>query len=117
MQLGDLLLLILGCVGFSFAVVNKLPDRLYEGDGFLAKMLQCAFCAGSEVGWWFGSLAAAGLLYGSDAVAWISRLILLGPAVGVLAAFFQAIGTGVAALKRIAAVAEALTEIDLSRRR
>lgn len=117
MNLVDALLLLLGCVGFSFAAVNKLPDRFYDGEGFLSKMLQCAFCAGTEVGWWLGSLTAAGLLYGSDVVAWICRLVLLGPAVGVLAAFFQSVGTGVAALKRIATVAEALTEIDLSRRR
>lgn len=113
----DAMLLLLGCVGFSFAAVNKLPDRFYEGEGFLTRMLQCAFCAGTEIGWWLGSLAAAGILYGSEEVAWVCRLVLLGPAVGVLATFFQSIGTGVAALKRIAAVAEALTEIDLSRRR
>jgi hypothetical protein len=48
--------------GITFGLQNKLPERLYAGEGFLSRMLSCSYCTGFHAGW-----AAYLLCNGSEA--------------------------------------------------
>ena len=47
----DVVLTLLVGFGITFGLQNKLPARLYEGEGLLARMLSCAYCTGFHAGW------------------------------------------------------------------
>lgn len=85
---------MLGVVGLVFGLVNKLPDRFYEGEARMAKRLRCAFCTGVFVGLWaypiWGIPAEA---YGL--CAWWEQALLwpsFAGGVGALAGLLQFIG-------------------------
>jgi hypothetical protein len=46
-----LLLTLLVGYGIAFGMQNKLPERLYSGDGLLARLLSCSYCSGFHAGW------------------------------------------------------------------
>ena len=37
--------------GITFGLQNKLPERVYAGEGLLARMLSCSYCTGFHAGW------------------------------------------------------------------
>jgi hypothetical protein len=97
----DFLILLLGSAGFGFFLTNKLPDSWYERTGFISRMLSCAFCAGTEAGWWLGGVGLVGIIFGTDEVQMAVRGLFFGPAVGVILSLVQAVGQISASLRSI----------------
>ena len=97
----EVVVLLLGGAGWAFFFTNKLPKRLYEGKGLLARLLNCAFCAGTEIGW----VLAGALLLAYLAVPWLRPALLMicaGPAVGVVATLVQKLSQTGTALQELA---------------
>lgn len=81
----DVVLTLLVGFGITFGLQNKLPARLYEGEGFLARMLSCAYCTGFHAGWAAYLLCSSPEIYDARLVAVLPQLLMYGFAVAGVA--------------------------------
>ena len=86
--LSDLIILLLGGAGWAFFLGNKLPKPAYAGKGWAARLLNCLFCLGTEIGW----VLTAAVIFIYACCPWIRVPLLAvcaGPAVGLVAMLVQ----------------------------
>lgn len=83
-------LFLLGAVGLTFGLVNKLPESWYEGQSRMARRLRCAYCAGVYVGLWvYPAWAIVDAAVG-DETPWV-LLLLWAPFAGATGLFSQVV--------------------------
>lgn len=98
----ELSIILLGGAGITFGLLNKLPSKAYEGGGFFARMLACAYCTGFHAGWALWLAATPLPSWGMATVRHLFNALLCGFAVGCAALVVQKLAALATAMQELA---------------